>query len=415
MNSHERTVLVGGVLADGTRADIAIDATTGIISGVGDIEHRPGDEAVDCTGMVVLASAVDAHAHLDKVLSARDRAAMPATLNEAVQDWMERWPNITTADFVERATEAVELMAARGTTAIRTHVDVGTGVGLRSVEALVQVRDDVAARGIADLQVVALAAPPLGGAAGAPHRRLLESAVDAGIDIIGGSPDIDPDLPGATIAAFDVAERARLPLDLHCDQSTDPHLFGLRDIIRLTNERDVVAVVASHCVSLASQPESVQHETAELMAAAGIGVTTMPLTSLFYFGWDQPVGPPRGLTAIRVLKEHGVVVAAGADNVRDVFFPLGRFDPFETASVLAMAAHCSPAEAWAMCTVDARRVMGLPPVSVEVGSRADLVAIRGQNLNEAVAAASEHRTVLRAGRVIARTLVNGGIENGVVE
>ena len=407
MSAVQRRLLVGGALADGSRADIAIDTASGVITGVGEVAPQAGDERVDCTGMVILASAVDPHAHLDKALSSRELAAMPATLADAVRDWIDLWPRLTHANFVERATEAVECMVAAGTTTIRSHVDIGSGVGLRAVNAIVEVRESMRSRGLADIQIVGLASPPLSGAAGADHRYLLDAAVDAGIDVIGGSPDLDGDPLGATTAAVDAAARAGLPLDLHMDQSIDPTMFWVGELARLVLDRGLTDVVASHCVSLANQPLDVQHATAELLAEAGIAVTTMPLSSLFYFGWDTPVAPPRGLTAISVLQQAGVVVAAGADNVQDVFFPLGRFDPFETAAVLAMAAHLSPAAAWEMCTTSARQAIGIPPVSVAPGSQADLVAIRARNLNEAVALASQHRIVLHAGRVVARTAVDG--------
>ena len=118
---------------------------------------------------------------------------------------------------------------------------------------------------------------------------------------------------------------------------------------------------------------------------------------------NAPVLSDRNGDSIRVLQEAGVVVAAGADNVQDVFFPLGRFDPFETASVLAMAAHLTPAEAWEMCTTQARLAIGLPPVSIAAGFPADIVAIQGANLTDAVARASQARIVLRGGGVVART------------
>jgi cytosine deaminase len=147
----------------------------------------------------------------------------------------------------------------------------------------------------------------------------------------------------------------------------------------------------------------VQRQVAADLARLDISVFTMPLTSLFYFGWDTPVGPPRGVTAIHALLDAGVRLAAGSDNVRDVFFPLGGFDQFETAAVLAMVAHVAPEQAWAMSSDAARAAIGLPAVDVVVGSPADLVAIAGRNLSEAVADGSQHRTVLRRGRVVART------------
>ncbi len=61
----------------------------------------------------------------------------------------------------------------------------------------------------------------------------------------------------------------------------------------------------------------------------------------------------RGLTAVAALRDAGVPVAAGADNIRDPFNPLGRTDPLETASLLAAAAHLTPAQALAAVTADA--------------------------------------------------------------
>lgn len=398
-----RVVFHGGKLASGTFADVAVNPSTGLIEVVGSVTEDPSDERIDCRGSIVLTSAVDSHAHLDKALSSRDVTAMPLTLVDAVNDWKGIWPKLTHADMVDRATEAVEAMVANGTTIIRSHVDVGENLGLKAIHAIVEVRERMKSRGLADVQVVALAAPPMGDLLGSETRRLLEASVDAGIDVIGGSPDLDEDPLGATIACVKVAQRSGLPLDLHSDQSIDPNMFWVSHLPRLVHEYGLTNVVASHCVSLSMQPLNVQHRVAREFAEAGIAVTTMPLTSLFYFGWDQPVAPPRGLTAIRVLREEGVVVAAGADNVQDVFFPFGRFDPMETASVLAMAAHLSPAEAWDMSTNQGRLALGLAPTSVAVGQPADLLVIKGNTLGEAMALASADRVVVRHGRVVART------------
>jgi cytosine deaminase len=397
-----RLVLRGGALEDGRLADIAIDPRTGLIAAVGDVESHPSDIVEDCVGLVIVPSGVEVHAHLDKALSS-PRGAMPADLNGAVEDWLTMAPQFDHDSFVARATRAIEAMVARGTTAVRTHVDVGTAMGLRGIHALIAVREDMRRRRLVDVQIVGLALPPLGGSAGHASRRLLESAVEAGIDIVGGSPDIDPDPLAATQVAVAVAAASGLPLDLHTDQTVDPSFFFLPDYIRLVEKHGVTSSAASHCVSLASQPLPVQEQVAADLARLGMSVFTMPLTSLFYFGWDVPVGPPRGVTAIRALLDADVRLAAGSDNVRDVFFPLGGFDLFETAATLAMVGHISPEQAWRMCSDVPRAALRLPAVDVTVGSPADLVAIAGRNLSDAVADRSQHRTVLRRGRIVART------------
>ena len=103
-------------------------------------------------------------------------------------------------------------------------------------------------------------------------------------------------------------------------------------------------MTASHCVSLGMQPPARQHEVAEAVAAAGIAVVALPATNLYLQGRDHPQAMPRGLTAVRALRDAGVVVAAGADNLQDPFNPLGRACPFETAALMVLTAHLTPAE-----------------------------------------------------------------------
>jgi cytosine deaminase len=328
---------------------------------------------------------------------------MPADLDQAVSDWARIWPLLTVDDMRARATEAIGEMVRNGYTLIRTHVDIASGVGVRGIEALIQVRDDMHRRRLCDLQVVGLVSLPFGGEAGAAHRRLLDEAIEMGIDVVGGSPDIDPDPMGATVAAVDAAARSGLPIDLHTDQTVDSSFFYLPEYVRLLRERGITRSAASHCISLSTQPLDVQRRVADQLAAAGTAVFVMPLTSLFYFGWDTPVGPPRGLAPVHVLDEAGVLVAAGADNVRDVFFPYGRFDPLETAAVVAMVSHLDPDRAWDMCSNRARRALGAAPVTLTVGSPAELLAVAGRSITEVVGGAPSDRVTVHRGRVVART------------
>ena len=80
---------------------------------------------------------------------------------------------------------------------------------------------------------------------------------------------------------------------------------------------------------------------------------------------------------------------------------MGRADPLETASLLVVAGHVLPPEALFAITSAGRRLLGLPPVAVAVGSPADLVAIRAPSLGGAIAGGSPERIVFRGGRVVA--------------
>ena len=399
-------LLRGGRDAGGSRLDVAVDSATGTITATGPDLSTAGGDIVDCTGLVILAAPVEPHAHLDKALSGLAAPNPAGDLERAIAAWHAHWPDLRHDDLVARATAAVEAMVLRGTTTIRSHVDVGEALGLRAVRALLDVRDDMRRRGVADIQLVALVAVPLSGSAGAEHRRLMDEALDLGVEVAGGIPYRDPDPEACTRLAFDAAGRYGAAVDLHSDETLDPEVSDVRHLARLTAERDLGGTVtASHCVSLGVQGQEEQEATAALLAEAGVAVVVLPQTNLYLQGRQHRVAPPRGLTAVRALLDAGVTVAAGADNVRDPFCSMGRLDALETAALLVMTAHLSPAEAWAACTTGARAALGRPPVTVAAGSPAELLAVEGASLADAMAAAGERRIVIHRGRVVAGTTV----------
>jgi cytosine deaminase len=400
-------LLRGGRSARSEPLDVAVDPVSGTITATGAAISPDGFETVvDCTGMVVLAAPVDPHAHLDKALSGLMAPNPAGHLEGAIDAWHRYWPQLTHEDIVARATAAVEAMVLRGTTAIRSHVDVGAPLGMRAVRAMIEVRQDVHARGLADLQLVALVSIPLSGHAGAEHRRMFDEALDLGVDVAGGVPYRDTDPLECTRLAVDAAGRYGAAVDLHTDETTDPKVLDVRYLARMAADRGLGGTVtASHCVSLGVQAAAVQKEVAAELAAAGVAVVVLPQTNLYLQGRDQPVAPPRGLTAVRALLDAGVTVAAGADNVRDPFCSMGRLDAFETAALLVMTAHLTPEEAWEACTTAGRAVLGLAPVTVASGSPAELLAVEGASLADAMAGAGERRVVVHQGRVVAATRV----------
>ena len=158
-------------------------------------------------------------------------------------------------------------------------------------------------------------------------------------------------------------------------------------------------VAASHCVTLGMQTPDVQEAVAREVAEAGITVIPLPQTNLFLQGRDHPTGTPRGLTAIAALREAGVLIAAGADNVQDPYNLVGRSDPLETAALLVMAGHLTPDEAYQMVSNSGRLALGLAPVEFRKGDPADFVAIDALSIRAAIADAPRSRRVYRAGRL----------------
>ena len=361
-----------------------------------------GTDVDDLAGWLLLPAMAEPHAHLDKALTAEDVPNPDGDLLGAIDAWLAAAASglFSHQNIVERAVAAMDRLVAHGVTAVRSHANVSEHDSVSSVVAL----RDAGRRfdGLLDVQIVALTSFPMTGAEGAGNRAALDAAVEAGADLVGGCPHLDPDGPASIAHALRVASDAGLGIDLHVDEMLDPNVLTLRDLARQVIDTGFAgSVAASHCVTLGMQTPAVQAAVAAEVAEAGIAVFPLPQTNLFLQGRDVPTGTPRGLTAVRALREAGVLVAAGADNVQDPFNLVGRSDPLETAALMVMAGHQRPDDAYEMVANNARMALGLSPVAFDVGDPADFMAIDAPSIRGAIADATMSRRVYRAGRLTA--------------
>ncbi len=179
-------LLRDATLQDGSRADVRIAGETiDAVSSPGRLGVVPDEEVHELAGYVVLPAMAEPHAHLDKAFTAARVVNTPGNLIEAIETWSVHRATVSVEDVAVRARAGALLALARGATAIRSHVDVGEGIGLRAVEALLQVREEL--RASIDIQVVALAFP-LTGRAGVANRALLREALAMGVDVVGARP-----------------------------------------------------------------------------------------------------------------------------------------------------------------------------------------------------------------------------------
>jgi cytosine/creatinine deaminase len=398
---------VGGLLqratlTDGRVVDIRIDDEGLIAELAAALPPSPGDVVHDLSGYLLTTSFVEPHAHLDKAFLAERFDNPTGDLIGAITAMQANRHLITFDDTVERAERAVRLLHANGVTSIRSHADTTPENGLASVLALAEVRRRVAA--IVDLQIVALTSWPLCGPDGTGRRALLEDALDAGADLVGGVPHLDDDPVQATEMLMEIAADHRVGMDLHTDESLNPQAVGLRTLAeRVLASGFAHLVTASHCVSLGMQPADQQQATAERVAEAGISVIVLPQTNLYLQARGHTVAAPRGLTAIAALRAAGVTVAAGADNLQDPFNLVGKGDPLETAALMVMAGHMLPADAYDTVTTNAVRAVHGTPTSVTVGQPANLVAIKSASVRESIAYQPSQRLTFRRGRLSSDT------------
>ncbi|WP_295835504.1 amidohydrolase family protein [uncultured Microbacterium sp.] len=389
--------LRGARLASGALVDIAIDGdeVLAVVPAGSPLPDTEG-ETLDLTGYVVTAAGAEPHAHLDKSQS-WDAIRPPfGDLERAIESWHAYALTLDEDDTLDRARSTALRMLASGITSVRTHVDLLRGDdALTGVRALVRLRAEL--EGIMDVELVALGGPTVPDA-------VFEAALDAGVDLVGGAPHLADDPIADLERLVALARRHDVGLDLHTDESlagADTLAAYARLVTGWHRPR-----TAGHCVRLSMMPAADLIALADGIRTADIGVIALPLTNLYLQGWDAEHAVPRGIAPIGRLKAAGVRVAAGADNVRDPFNPVGRCDHLETASLLVSAGHLAPEEAMDAVTVGARDVMGLPVAGPVAGARADLVAVRGDSLGEVVAFASADRVVLHRGRLVSRTSVS---------
>ncbi len=152
-------------------------------------------------------------------------------------------------------------------------------------------------------------------------------------------------------------------------------------------------VAISHAFALGSVPTLLAARTADLLAETGVAIMS--------HGPGGATIPP-----LKLLREHGVQVFGGSDNIRDAWSPFGNGDMLERAMMIGYRANFRHDEELAfaldMVTAAAARVLGLSPYGLAVGAPADFVVVEAASLAEAVATRPRRKLVVKAGRIIAR-------------
>ncbi|GAA1000654.1 amidohydrolase family protein [Subtercola frigoramans] len=397
------TVLRNARLSDETVVDLTLE--DGYVRAVDPVDPRerrtspgrPGE--LDLAGGLLLTAGAEPHTHLDKALVYDRLKPDYGDLASGIRQWQQHAATLDENDFVERGLAAARRFLINGVTAIRTHAEIFPSKDpLVSVRAMVRVRELV--REVMDVQVVVLPKNNIRGA-------VIGAAIDAGADLIGGSPHNTPD-PDAELARLLAVARDRgIGIDIHADERLDARSLTVRTLAEEHLRSPLRGTVtASHCVSLGLLPTPELVEIAALLRSAGVGVIAAPITNLYLQGRDVPVATPRGIAPARRLLEEGVLVAGAGDNLRDTLNPLGAADPFSTAALLVVASHLTIEQSYRAVSDSARTVMGLEAAGAEVGALADFVVVDSASLADAVSGAALGRIVLHRGRVVSRRSTN---------
>jgi cytosine/creatinine deaminase len=339
---------------------------------------------VPAAGRLLTAGLVECHIHLDKA-DILDRVTIAeGTLGEAVRETARAKAAFTEEDVFRRASRVAELAVLNGTTAIRTYVEIDPRAGMRSFNAIKQVK--AAYAHLIDIQICAFAQE---GLSNEPETEpMLVAALEQGADLVGGCSYTDPDPKGHISRIFDLAGRFGVDADFHVDFNLDPNNADLPEIVTQTERRAYEGRVAcGHVTKLAAWPKADVVAMAKRLAQAGVGVITLPATDLFLLGRDATGLVPRGFAPLMALRAEGALTAVATNNVLNPFTPYGDANLMRMANLFANVAQLSRdvdlEAAFAMVSADAARMMGRT-YGIEVGAAADLVLFDAVSPSDAV-------------------------------
>ncbi|MEO9339295.1 amidohydrolase family protein [Mesorhizobium sp. SB112] len=396
-------ILRGGILPDGAVADIGIRGDK-----IAAIEPKIEAEAgtiVDATGNLVSQPFVDPHFHMDATLSyGLPRINASGTLLEGIALWGELKPLLTHEAVKQRALDYCDWAVSMGLLAIRTHVDTCDD-RLLAVEALLEVKKEVAP--YIDLQLVAF--PQDGLYRDPTARENTIRALDMGVDIVGGIPHFERTMADGTRSVTDLCEIAAergLMVDLHCDETDDPHSRHIEQLAYETQRLGLQGRVAgSHLTSMHSMDNYYVSKLIALIAEADVSVIPNPLINIMLQGRHDTYPKRRGMTRVPEMIKAGIRVGFGQDCVLDPWYSLGTADMLDVAFMgLHIAQMSSPQDmrrCFDMVTKVNAEIMGLDNYGLEVGKTASLVVLDAGNPVEALRLRAERLCVIAKGRIVA--------------
>jgi cytosine deaminase len=349
------------------------------------------EAATDLGGLLVLPGLIDAHVHLDKTFLGLPWQPHRAgsTVKQRIE--AERAGRAGLALSVEdRAQVMLAQALGHGTTVLRCHVDIDPDSKLDHLHQVMAAREAFSGR--VDVQLVAF---PQSGIRIEPGvLDLLDAAMADGAEIVGGLDPIgiDGDLDGHLDAVFGLADKHGAGIDIHLHDPGHQGALELRDIAARTKAAGLGGrVMVSHAFALATIDDKTLGITLDALAEAGVAIMTSAPGS-------SPMPP------IDRIREAGVVICAGSDNVRDAWAPFGNADMLERAMLTAYRSNFRSDEGLAvaldLASGAAAKALGLSGWGLEIGAPATFVTVDAETLAEAVVERPPRSIVVKNGAAV---------------
>ncbi len=388
-----KTIFTNAKLSDGALHDIHVE--NGRITGIQATTASPASgNVVDIAGDLLVPGFVEGHIHLDtSFYGGKWVPHRPCTNGFDVHERVAfQADNMAKAEpMAERAIKQLELCVSHGTLQMRSHVMVDGSVGLTSLETILAVKEKY--KDIIDIQLVAFPQSGILKSPGTPE--LLDEAIGLGADLIGGldPASFDRDVSAHLDVVFGIAEKRGVDADIHLHEGGSMGAFTIEEICARTEALGMQGHVSiSHAYGLGDLTPDAARKIAAKIARSGISImTNAPGHHAF---------PP-----VALLRSEGVNVFSGSDNIRDSWWPYGDGDMLRRAEIIGYrSGFFTDAElqaAFDIVTIAGAKALRLEDYGIEIGAKADFVAIAAEHIPEAVVGFPGNRKVFKEGRLVA--------------
>ncbi|QTF09824.1 cytosine deaminase [Brenneria izadpanahii] len=367
-------------------------------------QHAAADE-IDAQGNLACAPFVEPHIHLDAALTAGEpNWNQSGTLFEGIERWAERKPLLTPDDIRTRARKTIQLLMENGVQAIRTHVDT-TDPTLTATKVLCELREEL--KDQVELQVVAF---PQEGLLSYPNGlRLMEEALEIGVDVVGGIPHFEytRELGEASMKqVIALAKKYDRLVDVHCDEIDDPNSRFLEVLAAEALFNDMGhRVTASHTTAMHSYDNAYCSKLFRLLKKSGISFVSCPTESIHLQGRFDTFPKRRGVTRVKELLKAGMNVCLAQDSVFDPWYSLGNGKLLRVLDaglhICQMMGYQDISTALSLITDNGAKALGIDArYGIEAGKPANLIVLSGENDYEAIRRQEDVLWSIRHGEII---------------
>lgn len=349
------------------------------------------DEVVDLQGHLVLPPYVDPHLHLDYVYTLGEMEGIGAasgTLFEAIENWPKYKATMTVEGVKKLARKGIYDEVSQGVQFIRAQTDV-TDPKFTGFKALLELKEEM--KQVVDIQVVAF--PQNGMYTYKGGRDLVEEALKMGADVIGGIPHYEPARVYGEQSIHDIVElalRYDVLIDVHCDETDDPHSRFVELLNALVLLEDYgPKTTASHTCSFGSADNSYAYRMFDLFKKSKMNFVACPTENAYLQGRQDTYPKRRGLTRVKEFMEMGINVAFAQDSINDPWYPLGSGNLMNILdNGIHLTQYASPQEleqAFDLITYNGAGCLGLQnKYGLDAGKPANFIVLDEKNVFDAI-------------------------------